>query len=48
MDKKFNENFVQPGDKNYEYDKVVDFKNQAKTEVWGDESDDDYSDDWDN
>ena len=27
MDKKFNENFIQPGDKEYQYDKVVDFKN---------------------
>ena len=27
MDKKFNENFVQPGDAEYQYDKVVDFKN---------------------
>ena len=46
MDKKFDQNFVKPTDAGYEYDKVVDFKNQPKDEVWGDGSDEDYSDDW--
>jgi hypothetical protein len=46
MDKKFDQNFVKPTDAGYEYDKVVDFKNQPKEEVWGDDGSDDYSDDW--
>ena len=47
MDKKFEQNFVKPGDPGYVYDKVVDFTNVQKEadDSW-DNNDEEYSDDW--
>lgn len=45
MDKKFEENFIKPGDPGYVYDKVVDFTNvqQDASDSWDNEE---YSNDW--
>ena len=49
MDKKFEENFIKPGDIGYVYDKVVDFSSQKKeANPWDDGDDEEeYSENWD-
>lgn len=50
MDKEFDKNFVKPGDKEFVYDKVVDFsQSRGKKHDWEDEGgeQEEYSEDWD-
>lgn len=49
MDKDFDRNFVKPSDPDFQYDKRVDFKirKSGGGGSWGDSSDGEYSENWD-